>query len=150
MGINGLPREFTPARDDLHLERIELHDAAVALAPIFADYPDANIVLKMDCEGSEYGIFKNLEAAGLLGRFQAIMLEWHKEGPRALRDALERHGYAVFTFGDRPSPVGVLYAVNVRLAQRRAGGLGQGEKHRCPADESLNSALLSVAELAKL
>ena len=111
LGVQGMPNNFTPAAVDLNLQRIELREAATVLRPIFAAHANANIVLKMDCEGSEYGIFENLAAAQMLGRFQAIMLEWHREGPRPLRDALHEHGFEVFTFGDHPSQVGMLYAV---------------------------------------
>ncbi|HVU85790.1 MAG TPA: FkbM family methyltransferase [Pirellulales bacterium] len=150
VGINGLPRSFTPARQDLHMERIELCEAATVLRPIFADYPEAQIVLKIDCEGSEYGIFKNLDAAGLLGRFQAIMLEWHNHGPHPLRETLEKHGFSVFTFGDQPSATGMLYAINVRAAQRRADRATDTRSTLCPMDASLDAALVNVAELAKL
>jgi FkbM family methyltransferase len=150
VGINGLPRSFTPAREDLHMERIELCEAATVLRPIFDNHADSQIVLKMDCEGSEYGIFKNLDDAGLLGRFQAIMLEWHNHGPHALRQMLEKHGYSVFTFGDQPSPIGMLYAINVRAGQRRNKTTSEDRLNLCPVDASLNSAQSNVAELAKL
>ena len=143
-------REVSRPREDLHMERIELCEAASVLRPIFNSHSDAQFVLKMDCEGSEYGIFKNLDAAGLLGRFDAIMLEWHNHGPHALREMLEKHGYSVFTFGDQPSPIGMLYAINVRAAQRRGEQAAEGRANLCPVDASLNSALVNVAELANL
>ncbi len=128
LGVQGMPRNFTPAKVDLSLQQIDLREAAVVLRPIFATHAHANIVLKMDCEGSEYGIFQNLAEAGMLDRFQAIMLEWHKEGPQVLRDALHERGYEVFVFGDHPNPFGMLYAVRAKSIPQST----EAVKPRCP------------------
>ncbi len=149
LGVQGMPSNFTPAAVDLNVQRIELREAAAVLRPIFAANPHANIVLKMDCEGSEYGIFENLAAAGMLGRFQAVMLEWHREGPRPLRDALHEHGFEVFTFGDHPSQVGMLYAVRAKPA-RQSDEQSSQKAQQCPGDEALTSAMSKVAELSRL
>jgi FkbM family methyltransferase len=148
LGVQGMPRNFTPAAMDLNLQRIELREAAAVLKPIFAAHANANIVLKMDCEGSEYGIFENLADAGMLDRFQAIMLEWHREGPRPLRDALHERGYEVFTFGDHPSQVGMLYAVRAKPIQQSPEPSSQ-RVQQCPGDEALSSAISKIAELAR-
>ncbi len=149
LGVQGMPNNFTPAAVDLNLQRIELREAATVLRPIFAANANANIVLKMDCEGSEYRIFDNLAAAQMLGRFQAIMLEWHREGPRPLRDALHEHGYEVFTFGDHPSQVGMLYAVRATPAPQSTERSNQ-QVQMCPGDEALSSAISKVSELSML
>ena len=36
------------------------------------------IVVKMDCEGSEFPIFEDLEVRGLIGKIRIFMIEWHK------------------------------------------------------------------------
>jgi FkbM family methyltransferase len=144
LGVNGMPRSFTPSRQDLNLQRIELRDAAIVLFPILEAHPDANLVLKMDCEGSEYPIFRSLDDAGLLGRFQAIMLEWHKQGPEELLSALQKYGYAAFTFNDGPRGDGMLYAVNPKPPRRSAERAVRGQTQISPIPDIISMPLAGV------
>jgi FkbM family methyltransferase len=54
---------------------------------------DAAQVVKLDCEGCEYALFRD---GALLKRYrpERVMMEYH-EGGAPLCEALERHGYAV-------------------------------------------------------
>lgn len=63
-------------------------------------------VLKMDCEGAEYDIFKNARA-DVLKRIGAIIMEYHDEARLPeLRAGLETAGFQVRVFEDHP----MLYA----------------------------------------
>ena len=62
-------------------EAIQVRAAGDVLRPIIDDATSASlpVVLKLDCEGSEFPIFDSLIANRLLGRIDVIMIEWHKE-----------------------------------------------------------------------
>lgn len=75
-------------------------------------YPNHNYILKMDCEGEEYSIIEELNAAGILGRFKVIMLEWHYEGFKKITDFIDGLGYSYFFF-EKENGMGLIYAQKV-------------------------------------
>ncbi len=100
-------------------ETITLRDAASLLGPeIESALADGlGVILKVDCEGSEFAIFTSLDKQGLLPKIDAVFIEWHKWWSSALTqadliDPLVRAGFFVF---DRTSPLnphaGLLLAV---------------------------------------
>lgn len=62
---------------------LKLRDAAGALGPIIAAARSKGrqIVLKVDCEGSEFAIFDSLDQAGLFGLIDVLLVEWHAMFP---------------------------------------------------------------------
>ena len=58
---------------------VSLKDAATMLRPVIEDAKARGlaVVVKVDCEGSEFAIFRSLAAAGLLSQIDAFMVEWH-------------------------------------------------------------------------
>jgi FkbM family methyltransferase len=98
---------------------VALLDAADALRPILdrAAAQGWQVICKIDCEGSEFAIFRSLEAAGLLPRFDAFMVEWHAmfsdQSQTDIIAPLRRAGFIVF---DRSPPVGNGFFYAVRLA----------------------------------
>ena len=116
--INGVLGVYGPRKehqDGLSFEREEivLTNARHALDSIITDYSGRAIVAKIDCEGSEYQIIKDLAAAGKLCLLDAIMMEWHilKPGhdPTLLTSLLCDSGFKVFLLAPR-GKVGMLYA----------------------------------------
>lgn len=98
---------------------IEIRDAAEALKPILLQATDAgeSVVVKIDCEGSEFAIIKRLDDANLLRFIDVFMIEWHKwwspnMDQNTLITPLLRNGFKVF---DRTVAAdyyaGMLYAV---------------------------------------
>lgn len=59
---------------------ISTRDAAEVFSDIIADAKQKNlkIVVKMDCEGSEFPIFESLETADILSEASIYLIEWHK------------------------------------------------------------------------
>lgn len=98
---------------------IVLADAATALRPIIdrARAARLDVIVKCDCEGSEFAIFRSLMAAGLLGKITAFMVEWHAMFDDKTQDdliaPLSDAGFIVF---DRSPPTGngFFYAARVR------------------------------------
>ncbi len=99
--------------------KIQLRDATATLRPIIdaAQARGLLVVLKVDCEGSEFAVFRSLEAGGLIGRVAAYMVEYHHgHGPaEELTSRLTSAGFVVVDLGS-PGSNGFFYAV-------RLGGL---------------------------
>ncbi len=90
-------------------ERIEVRRASEVFAPVLDRYSQHNIVLKLDCEGEEYGILKDLSETGLLGRFAFLMIEWHYRGRETVSEYLGRAGFSYWC-NDKSEDMGLIYA----------------------------------------
>jgi len=60
------------------------------LEPQLAGHP---LLAKIDCEGSEYGILRDLEKTGWLRRLDVIVLEWHQREPGEMLSRLAQAGF---------------------------------------------------------
>lgn len=90
-------------------ECIEVKKASKILGEIIGRHPENNIVLKLDCEGEEYGIIDDLQAGGILEKIDFIMMEWHYRGKEKLIDALVRSGFSYWS-NNESEGMGMLYA----------------------------------------
>lgn len=70
---------------------------------------DYDLILKMDCEGGEYRILKELLDKGILDRFTFIMLEWHYKGKEAILHYLLEAGMSYWCC-DKDDQMGLIYA----------------------------------------
>jgi len=74
------------------------------------------VVVKMDCEGSEFAILDDLASSGLLPQINIIMIEWHKwwspdKTDETLIDHLLQSGFSVFNTTQLHDPfAGMIYA----------------------------------------
>jgi FkbM family methyltransferase len=95
---------------------VSLRDAGTFLQPIIdaAHAAGRKVVVKVDCEGSEFPIFESLVANGLIPKITAFMVEWHAmfaaKTQNHLIAPLRAAGFLVF---DRSPPAGngFFYAV---------------------------------------
>ncbi|TAJ89751.1 MAG: FkbM family methyltransferase [Reyranella sp.] len=98
---------------------IQIRDTVDALSDIItqANSRGENVVMKVDCEGSEFAIMKRLDEAKLLPQIRSFVIEWHRWwnpdlNHVTLTEPLLRNGYEVF---DRSVAsnlhAGMLYAV---------------------------------------
>jgi len=92
---------------------VQVQPASAALASVFSAQGNCRLLAKLDCEGSEYGILRELDASGSLARFSAFVIEWHGQGPDALVEILARRGFVVHVapLSDDPRVLGLIYAV---------------------------------------
>jgi FkbM family methyltransferase len=98
---------------------ITLRSASETLGPIIeqAEARGLSVVVKLDCEGSEFAIVRSLAEAGLIGRISAFMVEWHamfaELDQNTLLAPLRAAGFLVF---DQSPPVGNGFFYAVRMA----------------------------------
>ncbi len=112
VGISGIDNQLKPfASKQTATADLILKPFTDVFKGITSDYPDIDIVAKIDCEGSEYEILDSLAATGQLGQMKIIMMEWHKKGPDALVKHLQDFGFIIFSRMPRSKNVGTLYAI---------------------------------------
>ncbi|GFE70548.1 FkbM family methyltransferase [Chroococcus sp. FPU101] len=112
IGMEGIDKNFKPSPDKkLATAEMKLKATKDVFQSILEQYPDIDIVAKVDCEGAEYEIFKVLSETGQLSRIKMIMMEWHKKGPAPLLNYLNKAGFATFSRLPASKNVGLLYAV---------------------------------------
>jgi len=94
---------------DEEMEQIEVKNATEVFGTIIKNYPECNIILKMDCEGEEYGILENLLQSGLLCKISFIILEWHYRGKDVLLEYLRKAGFSWWC-QDKSKEMGLIYS----------------------------------------
>lgn len=102
-------------------ETIHIAPAAETLRPILdaAKAAGRRVVIKVDCEGSEFAIFEDLERAGMFQLIDVMMIEWHKWWDPAKTQAdlmrpMVESGLFVFDRTNPDNPMaGSLYAVRI-------------------------------------
>ncbi len=101
-------------------QEIRLSDAATAFRELRERAGDRALVVKMDCEGAEYAIFRRLVEEDLLSTIDAIVLEFHPFVPGQSALDLERMlldaGFFVHLPRARAKSVDLMWGV--RLANR--------------------------------
>lgn len=100
------------------LEQIVVRDAAEEFMPIIQKHWDCNIILKMDCEGEEYGIIETLLKKGILSSISFIMLEWHYRGKDSIISCLQSAGFSYWC-NDKNKDMGLVYAINLKEREKQ-------------------------------
>ncbi len=109
-GIRGQLSPSYQDEKDYEKRTVLIKRASDVLEPIFNENKNFKIVLKMDCEGSEYEILENLYNSYLLKRIHIIILEWHDLGAEILENYLKDNNYTIFS-RKLSSISGMIYAV---------------------------------------
>jgi len=94
--VGGLERVKVPVLDRVVVD-IEIRDAASVVRELLAVAEGLELALKLDCEGSEYGIASRLAEGRLLEAFRTVFIEWHGRGPEPLLRTLTEAGFTVFS-----------------------------------------------------
>jgi FkbM family methyltransferase len=76
---------------------VEVRRASEELGPILEE-ANGPVFAKMDCEGAEFAIMRDLDRAGLMKKIGAIVMEWHSQAgdPNEIVEILVRNGFTVF------------------------------------------------------
>ena len=91
-------------------DTIKILDISDEIKKIIAENQEKELVVKMDCEGSEYALFDKLNTESILAKIDVIMLEWHYNGPEQIEELLRKNGFSYFSFG-KGDMLGTIYAV---------------------------------------
>jgi FkbM family methyltransferase len=95
MSVTGLGSWRGLASDRAEKIKIEIRPAADAMRELGAVADGQRVLAKIDCEGSEYGILRNLEQADLLTKIDVIVMEWHEHRPDELLGRLKQAGFSL-------------------------------------------------------
>lgn len=98
---------------DVTKEKIKVLPVADEVMKVKKCFPDHKLIIKVDCEGSEFKIIESLSEKKLLGQIDIILLEWHMKSPHVIVDALLKAGFAIFNRDNFNGPVGMLYAFKI-------------------------------------
>jgi FkbM family methyltransferase len=103
-------------RQNVQTETVTVKDAAKILAPIFEKEKNNRIVIKCDCEGAEFEILERLNEENLVGKMDAVLMEYHFQKPDRLVEIFIENGFAVHVkYGLKKEPIaGYLYAVKMQ------------------------------------
>jgi len=76
---------------------VEVKRASDVLGPIL-EATDGSVYAKIDCEGAEFSIMRDLDEVGLLKQMRAVVMEWHSQAgdPKEIVERLSRNGFTVF------------------------------------------------------
>lgn len=97
--------------EQTHVEEIVVKKSSKVLSELMNKHNNVNFILKMDCEGEEYGIFKDLSDSGVLANFSCIMLEWHYKSEDILLSILKKNNFSFFSIKKSRNPeLGLIYA----------------------------------------
>jgi FkbM family methyltransferase len=95
--IYGFPGSFSDTNYDT--EEIEIRNASEIVKDIGLKFPNRDIVMKIDCEGSEYEIINSLYENEELANIHCILMKWHirdpTNDPDKLVSQLKASGFAV-------------------------------------------------------
>lgn len=105
--------------DSERLLNVSLIDAASELEKIIQNNGHAKLVVKIDCEGSEYEILQRFHEEGLLKYISIIMMEWHYRGEKEIDNILQENGFTFFSF-PKGTSMGNIYAVNGQWEKKNA------------------------------
>lgn len=96
---------------------VYIEQASDKIGIIAEAHPYQELILKVDCEGSEYDIFEDLFENGVLARVKVIIMEFHGGGDlHRLTDILKLYGFFIFqSYLDYDQPrTGMIYAVKIQ------------------------------------
>jgi FkbM family methyltransferase len=83
--------------NDGRMETVIVKDAASELGSVIQENANKRIVVKCDCEGAEFDIMERLDKAGLIGKVDVVLMEYHYDKPDRLIDTLTANGFVVRT-----------------------------------------------------
>ena len=113
MGIHGVVEEHGVNLELTKIVRIQLEDISQVISRTRNEHPGTDIIVKMDCEGSEYEIVEKMKKDVLLRDVTHFQIEWHifsaADDPSNIISALRESGF--FCNRTQKSPcLGMIFA----------------------------------------
>lgn len=92
-------------------EVIEVRKSSEIIREICLENEGCKIVLKLDCEGEEFAIIKDLYDNDILRMIDFIMLEWHYRTPQVIYECFEKEKFSYYSnISDVDRNMGYVYA----------------------------------------
>ena len=118
-GMNGIGEKdfsfYGVGKNELKKTEVTIKKSSLVLKPLINRHSSDFKVLKIDVEGSEYAIIRDLAENNLIECFDAIMIEWHNNGPDVLLESLWLSGFQIFFQNEAHSSLafntGMIYAI---------------------------------------
>lgn len=91
---------------------VEIKAADKELSQIISSNAGKSIIIKLDCEGSEYEIIELLSQTDLLRHIKGFIIEWHQHGPHTILNTLVSNGFMCSYQHHKfyPDTLGMIYA----------------------------------------
>lgn len=100
-------------KKDIVKEKIVVHSVIDEVVKVKKHFPNHKLIMKVDCEGSEFEIIESLSEKKMLGQVDIILLEWHIKQPSVIINTLLKTGFTVLNKNNLNSRQGLLYAFKI-------------------------------------
>ena len=104
------PNDVNSQNDNIECEKVIVKDAGRVLKDIIEENNKYSIIVKCDCEGSEYEIFDSMERMNLIGKVSCFIIETHLGRGDELLKILDKAGFNYFAPVSRDGRMGMIYA----------------------------------------
>lgn len=77
---------------------------------IISENGGRKIVVKMDCEGEEYPIFRSVKDQDIFEHFYMMIIEWHLKSPDEILEVLTKNNFKILSLQKADQTSGMIYA----------------------------------------
>ena len=97
-------------RDETKKIQVQLKSIDDIFKELLPQYPDSQVLLKIDCEGEEYAIFNCLKDSNYLDKVVCVLVEWHQKGYEPIVSVLKKHNFQLLHLPHETENCGMIYA----------------------------------------
>ena len=110
----GVGLYYKPRSINEKIVQVKVLRASDILRPLIHTH-EGPVALKLDCEGSEFPVLRDLLESGLLKHIDVILMEWHLIGgnPQDLIEILITSGFAIRPHKSDSAEMGLFYAFRI-------------------------------------
>ncbi len=112
-GLMGITQEMIKSGKDHQVIDFYLEDITHQLQKIIDQHLDTPIVVKIDCEGSEYEIIQRLVDSNMIKKVDLFIIEWHNGLVKDLIASFENYPFIIYYPNPYSLNNGMLVAVKV-------------------------------------
>lgn len=102
--------------DKTKIIKVNIANATETLSPLLEKHKGELKILKLDCEGGEFDIIKDLSDTKLIRSFDVLIIEWHQQNPISIINSLLDNYFVIREQSDS-NALGMIYAFNLHHAK---------------------------------